>query len=259
MNPRTRHAPGLLVLALSLPALAESQSWADHSQRALAVADCGKAIEYLNKGLEGQETDAVGLAGMLYSRGVCLQRDPDKALAMLGLATRFGHAPSAAELVLMHGLGRGAPQDYAEAGRWAIAAMDILNLSRSKPAGGAESCGEEALDVARASGVGYLATVHLRAAELLKAPDLSSLAPGRPLIIEVGLRLAEGKPTVEMTRFKRSAVGALVAVEGRAAARSAIDALESAYQRAASEVPPAPRHIVVEEPFNRSFEFFVRD
>jgi hypothetical protein len=213
----------------------------DRAFRSLRSGKCEDAASALNAGLGEGDRDAYFLAGFMFARGVCVSSDGARAARLRELATKAGQGDAAMELVLLHGMGRGVPQSYAEAGRWARAARDILALKvvgesqASAAASGTQH--PRFLDVEYASRLGYSATIHALAGDEVRAKGDEAIfrlresmvtvrvvvaGPGLPLHIEAG---KNGGALRDVSTVSVFGTGALVGI------------VRASYEKAMNEAP----------------------
>lgn len=143
-------------LAFAVPACAWTA--AENAALNLTQGRCEAAVDDVNAGLKDGDPHAYYLVGLMHLRGLCVKARPERAAAYLEPAAKAGEAGAARLLVMMHGLGLGLAQSYAQAGRWAIAADDIRRAREPLAAASAPGTGPVAVDDAEKLGV--LATVH---------------------------------------------------------------------------------------------------
>lgn len=165
--------PVVATVALwALSAAAQGAEWggaADNALLYLLDGSCEKAAEHTNTGLGAGDPAAYYLAGMMFNLGLCVQPNAARAKPLLETAAKHRHAGAARALVVIHGIGRGVEQSYAEAGRWAVAVQDISRLA-SAAADSAPDLSNGRLDADWAARLGYLATVHLLSEERIAYP-----------------------------------------------------------------------------------------
>ena len=118
------------LMVLPFWAGAAERTATDEALEDLSRERCEQAVDGFNRGLKEGDPQAYYWTGAMLHYGLCLKPDPARAVPYLELATRHGVANAARLLVLTHGLGRGVPQSYAEAGRWTRAGLDIEALAK---------------------------------------------------------------------------------------------------------------------------------
>jgi hypothetical protein len=135
----------------------------EHALAELRANRCGAGIAVLNRGVAAGEPDAYSLIGHLMAKGLCVPRDPQKAIKVyLEPAAKAGQIDAAYLLVALHGFGIGVPQSYAQAGRWSLAVDDIAALKAGKPQDSAAGPLDPAATEARGVVATALATVRDR-------------------------------------------------------------------------------------------------
>jgi hypothetical protein len=233
-------------LLVGLTGVAASAEPSDKLKQALRILDAGRceALQpIINAGLADGERDLYYVAGFMFSRGMCVSPDTSRALKLLEAAARAGQSDAAMELVLVHGMGRGVPQSYAQAGRWAQAVADMGKLhicdqqSNSAPTG---SCGAGPLDADYAAALGHAGTVHALVVNGVRAAEwqLARRIQDNPLVLRVIVSSPDlalhiegsrnGSPFREIShRFIRDA-GPLV------------EMVKGAYENAIAAVPRSP-------------------
>jgi hypothetical protein len=87
---------------------------------------CEVAADALNEGLKDGDPTAYYMVGLMYLKGYCVKADPARAPTYLEPAAKAAQRDAARTLVMMHGLGVGVPQSYAQAGVWFYAWGDII-------------------------------------------------------------------------------------------------------------------------------------
>ena len=226
----------MLALALGVAAPAWSGELADSAFRAMRADRCEEAVDVVNKGLASGEVEAYHLTGLMYLKGLCLAADSSKAQRYFEPAAKAGNANSARYLTMMHGLGLGVPQSYAQAGRWMQAWIDILGL-RTK--GVKEASGP--LDVEATARLGVLGTVASVLQDRVQYPRrgarMQASEVNVKLILELGAEglqygFADAKSTIEddiqSTILRRSN-------------EPHLEAIETAVDKLIEELPPYPR------------------
>jgi hypothetical protein len=218
-----------------------SASWAAPSpnfERALQMLDngqCADARPIVNAGLADGDPQVYYLAGYMFSRGVCVASDAPRAVKLLEAAAKAGHADAARELVLIHGLGRGVPQNHAQAGRWALAAADIgaLKVVGAEPA-------KRTLDADYASTLGHLATIHALVADDVRTRRRTYAFQLNDGDVDVRATVAAADPA---PRFEAGRNGSPLQDVSTSFVRGSgpvVDMVKAAYQKAAREAGPAP-------------------
>ncbi len=117
-----------------LPALVCAAPWsgAEDAVRAMRQGRCEAAVDAVNRGVQDRDAQAFFVVGLMYLKGLCIAAAPERAPAYFEPAAKAGHQEAAYMLALMHGLGIGVPQSYAQAGRWTIALMDIARAKAGR-------------------------------------------------------------------------------------------------------------------------------
>ena len=160
----------LLVEVGTASAQPEASDKLKSAVRILEAGRCEEARSVINAGLAEEDRDIQFLAGFMFSRGMCVKSDGARAARLLETAAKAAQADAATELVLMHGMGRGLAQSYAQAGRWGRAAADIGALSTCPEKPDGPACNKpKTLDVDYATALGYVATIHALAADDVRA------------------------------------------------------------------------------------------
>lgn len=249
-------AIGLLaagLVALMAPARTAAQAWTESSKVVsdLEAGRCGKAVDRVNAGLKEGEPAAYYFVGTMHLRGLCVPKAPEKARAYLEPAARAGYYGAARLLIEMYGRGVGVPQSYAEAGRWAVAMLDIsgaLRPAASAPASG-QSAPKENIPVDKAIFMGVLGTVRSLVQERMEHPFESyrTFDAARETDVEVTMTLsAEG-----LSYAVRAAHG------GGSPRPSAaqVEALQKLLDEIVKELAPAP---AVSDTFTGNFKVAFR-
>jgi TPR repeat protein len=210
---------------------------AENFERAVHTMEkgrCEQARPIVNAGLADGDPQVFYLAGYMFSRGLCVAPDPARALKLLEAAAKAGQADAAMELTLMHGMGRGVPQSYAQAGRWAMAAADIEALSSVK----AVAAGPKTIDAGTASALGYIGTVHALVADevRVKRPEWIQQMTERDVAVRVTVAWPDRALRTEASRSG----GPLqdVATTFVSGAAPMVDQLKAAYAKAIRTAPP---------------------
>lgn len=158
-----------------LPALACAAPWsgAEEAVRAMREGRCEAAVDGVNRGLQDRDAQAFFVVGLMYLKGLCIASAPERAQAYLEPAAKAGHQEAAYMLALMYGLGTGVPQNYAQAGRWTIALMDIARAKAGRAgAPVAESASEPGrLDASLAASYGVIGTAAALVRDRLLYPE----------------------------------------------------------------------------------------
>jgi len=227
-------ALGCLLAALTGGSLAASYNF----ERAVHMLDggqCADARPIINAGLAYGEPEVYYLAGYMFSRGVCVAPDAARAAKLLEAAAKAGQGDAALELVLIHGLGRGVPQSHAQAGRWALAAVDIgaLKIAGAEPA-------KRVLDPDYATTLGHLATIHALVADDVRT---RRRAYGYQLIdgavdVRATMAPAELAPRIEAGRNGSPLQD--VSTSFVRGSGPVVDMVKAAYQKALRDAGPAP-------------------
>ncbi len=213
-GPRAAAAAFLLAASLlATTARADDRGIAD----ALDRGNCQQAGQLINEGMDRNDGDAFFFAGFLYDATGCVKEDPSRAATYYQRAIDLGHPSAADFLARLHGLGRGVPQDYAEAYRLYVFGDKTGTAFR-------------AADPAEATLAGYAMTVARVARDKAVYP-MDARRAGTDSTME-----AVFDPT-NATVSIRSVVAA-VAVGSHVAKKQAfIDAVTTAYADALREVP----------------------
>ena len=157
---------------------------AERTWRAINANRCEAAVGEVNKGLTEGEVDAYYLTGLMYLRGLCLRADASAAPRYFEPAAKAAHIDAARYLTMMHGLGRGVPQSYAQAGRWFQAYLDIQRMRN-----GGEPPPTTALDARFAEQWGVLGTVAAAVQERVQYPRRGARLQASDVEVRVVLEL----------------------------------------------------------------------
>jgi len=255
----TKGRVAIFLIALSAASqTAGASEKLDQAIEKIAAGQCEDALPALNQGLAEGERDVYFMAGYMFARGVCVAANVPRAVGYLEAAAKAGQSDAAMELVLMHGTGRGVPQSYAEAGRWAVAAAEILQLAvNASKSGGAASAppssasgvapaasrpaSVQLLDAEPTSRVGYLATVHALAADevRLRVNEATQRQKKPWVMVHAMVSWPALKLQVEFIRDSGGPPRA-VSSDSVASPRPALDLVESAYRNAMKQAVALP-------------------
>jgi hypothetical protein len=237
------------VLLAVLPAFshgadtAASVSSAQEAAQLLAQGRCRAGGEKLNIGLAERDPEAYFVAGFMYARGVCVNADVSRGVPLLEVAAKSGWMEAARELTLIHGSGRGVPQSYAEAGRWAVAMLDIMALRAGSAQASQVPTVNGALPIDSAQGYGYAVTVHELAGDRVR----SFLADGRfqppmPMRVKVHVTVKLPGPLidVDLSGVERLRDGTGSRPPGQTGEARLVEGIRAVYERAMKELPAAP-------------------
>jgi len=235
---------GLGAACCGAPAATDAERAIDR----LAADDCEGALVPLNLGVKAGDPRAYTITGMLLSKGVCVLADVKRAMPFLEIAARHGDAAAAEYLVVVHGLGRGVSQNFAEAGRWAVALLEVH--AASGVATGAIRADAKQLDAADAAAFGRAATIHARARELFEPSwQVDALAKSDFSVIVTVTK--EWELTFELR--DRSSGGQVLRSERRRLIDAQLEQVRGAYQTAFAEV--GPHQDVMRTPTTREYAF----
>lgn len=233
---RATRSTALVLLALGLGAPCRAGELADSTFRAMRANRCEEAVEGVNKGLAAGEVEAYYLTGLMYLRGLCLAADAAQAPRYLEPAAKAANADAARYLTMMHGLGLGVPQSYAQAGRWLQAWVDIVavrNQGVPPPSG--------ALDVQLTEQRGVLGTVAAAVQERVLYPRRGARLQATEVNVKLILELG---PEGLRYGFADARSGIDDDVQSMILRRSHephLEAIESVVDKVLEELPPYPR------------------
>jgi Sel1 repeat len=216
--------------------VAHAESDFDIALKMLLAGRCDDVVEPLNLGIKAGDPKAFNLLGAMHHKGVCVKADPPRAIPYLELAAKAGEARASGQLILIHGFGRGVPQNYAEAGRWAVAVSDIVALEKLEQADKPHrDKGSKILDPMDTAALGFVASVHYRADELL---ERNRLALDRSIFASFVVTVRTPGPTLEIVTTQIDDRKSNFGVERPRKAKPMRELVEAAYLQAISEVPP---------------------
>lgn len=234
---------GCLLIGLTSAASAEPSDKLKQAVRVLEAGRCQDVLGLVNAGLADGDRDIYFLAGFMFSRGLCVKPDGARAARLLEASAKAAQGDAAMELVLMHGMGRGVPQSYAQAGVWARAASDIGELNVCDPndsaAAASNACGKT-LDVDYAIALGRVATIHALATDEVRARRrefIRQIQGG-----EVRLRVTVSTPALAL-RFEGGMGDEPLKDVSRRFVRESgkiVELLKVAYEKAVADAPAAP-------------------
>ena len=246
-----------LVAGLVSPALVMASESFERAVRTMESGRCEQARPIINAGLADGDPQIYYLSGYMFSRGLCVAPDAPRALKLLEAAAKAGQSDAALELTLTHGMGRGVPQSYAQAGRWAMAAADIEALSGVKAVA---SGGPKTIDVDQAMALGYIGTVHALVADeaRVRRPEFVSQLTEPLVNVRVTVTWPERTLRAEASRNG----GALqdVSTSFVSGTGNMVELLKAAYQKAIKTAPPLPcqRASCASQSQARQYEFSVQ-
>ena len=188
--------------------------------RALEAGDCKRAGDEVNRGIDRDDAQAYFIAGLLLDASGCVKNDPAKAARYYQRAAELGDRNAPDFLGLLHGTGRGVPQDYAAAYRW-----------YAYPRGG-EPAGVP-LEGEQARVVGYAATVAHLARPRVKYPRNAERDGVEATMVAV-FDPASGRVSFDQVHAN-AVVGSNVPKP-----QPFVDAVSAAYALAIVEAPPLP-------------------
>ena len=246
-----------LLAALVSPAWVEASESFERAVRTMERGRCEQARPIINTGLHVGDPQVYYLSGYMFSRGLCVAPDAARAVKLLEAAARAGQADAALELTLMHGMGRGVPQSYAQAGRWAVAAADIEALSSAKAVA---TGGPKTLDVEQATALGYIGTVHALVADetRMKRPEFISQLT-EPLI-NVRVTVAWPELTLRTEASRNGGPLQDLSTSYVTGAANMADLLKAAYAKAIRTAPalPCTRAACAAQSQGRQYEFSIQ-
>lgn len=227
----------ILALALGVAAPAWSGELADSAFRSMRADRCEEAVDVVNKGLASGEVEAYHLTGLMYLKGLCLAADSAKAQRYFEPAAKAGNADSARYLTMMHGLGLGVPQSYAQAGRWMQAWIDILRLREP----GATLTPGETLDAGYAERMGVVGTVAAVLQDRVQYPRRGASVRVREvnvvLILELGPEGLRYRFADDLNSIEDDTQGSI----RRHSNASHLEAIETVLDKLLEELPPYSR------------------
>jgi hypothetical protein len=230
------------LLAIPFWAGAAERTVTDEALEELSKERCEAAVDGFNRGLKEGDPQAYYWTGAMLHYGLCLKQDPGRAVPYLELATKHGVAKAARLLVLTHGLGRGVPQNYAEAGRWTQAGRDIATLARQ---GRGMSPQERALTMQTSSWaiLGVAGTFHALVGDKTVHPNMQSISyrGGDQGSVDIVVSLGPDGLTFQLSEVKLSAAMAAGGLRSRSAATAFRAELEAGFAAALQELPDYPR------------------
>lgn len=205
---------------------------------ALKDGDCVAVGEAINRGMERSDPESFFFAGFLYDNTGCVAEDLVKAGRFYRRALELGYADARIALGLLHGLGRGVPQDYGAAYRWYTAG-----------ANGQPNAGVADPETARAGG--YAITVAQVARGKARYP-LSAERAGIESSTDVIFEPASGRITFSNARTAIE-VGSNIGKNGPFR-----DAVEAAYAQAVASLRRPDDLARVPLRFSTSWRFGIR-
>lgn len=238
---------GLTVIA---PGGSGAQPWsgAEEAVRAMRQGRCEAAVDAANKGLTEGDPQAYFVVGLMHLKGLCIAAVPAQAVTYFEPAVKSGHADSAYMLTMMHGLGLGVPQSYAQAGRWTIALMDIAKLKEGGPGGGAGP-----IQSGEALAWGVIGTVAAVVRDRLLYPKRGARLGGESVSVKLRLALDAAGVRYELldatSQMQDDARSAIL----RRSSQPHLDAMHEVVETAIRELPPFPpasRSIEITIPYN---------
>lgn len=242
MNASSR-VPLLLAASLTvLPGTGTTQAWtsAEDAVRAMHQGRCEAAVDAANKGLKEGDPHAYFVVGLMHLKGLCIAAAPAQAVQYFEPAARAAHADSAYMLVMMHGLGLGVQQSYAQAGRWTTALSDIAALKR----GGADGRSTSPIDAREAFSWGVVGTVSAVVRDRLLYPKQGARTGGESVSVTLkltvgpeGVRYELLDPTSRMQDDARSSIL-------RRSTQPHLDAMQEVVEDAIRELPAYPATVV---------------
>jgi hypothetical protein len=236
--------------AFQVTALMVLPFWAGAAERTateealedLSRERCEQAVDGFNRGLKEGDPQAYYWTGAMLHYGLCLKQDPARAVPYLELATKHGVAKAARLLVLTHGLGRGVPQSYAEAGRWTRAGLDIEALAKQ---GRGKSAVELAHTMPTSSWVslGVAGTFHALVGDKTTHPSMQSFSyrGSDEGSVEVLVNLGQDGLTYTLSKVTVAEKAAPSGLRARIASTAFRAELEAGFAAAMKELPAYPR------------------
>lgn len=225
-----------LALTLGVAAPAWSGELADSAFRAMRADRCEEAVDVVNKGLAGGEVEAYQLTGLMYLKGLCLAADPTKAPRYFEPAAKAGNVDSARYLAMMHGLGMGVPQSYAQAGRWTQAWYDILGLrNRAAPQSAT------ALDAEQAAYQGVLGTVAAAVQDRVIYPRGGARLQASDMDVRLVLQLGPEGVAYGFFDARSGIEEDIQSTILRRSGKPHLEAIEDAVDKVLQELPSYPR------------------
>ena len=229
----------MLALALGVAAPAWSGELADSAFRAMRADRCEEAVDVVNKGLASGEVEAYHLTGLMYLKGLCLAADSSKAQRYFEPAAKAGNADSARYLTMMHGLGMGVPQSYAQAGRWMQASIDISGL-RTRDVRDVKEASEP-LDVEAAARLGVLGTVVAALQDRVQYPKRGARTQASEVNVKLILELGPEGLQYGFADANSSREDDIQTTILRRSNEPHLEAIETAVDKLIEELPPYAR------------------
>lgn len=230
----------MAVLWLAFLPMATAWTGVEDAVRALRQGRCEAAVDAANQGLKDGDPEAYFVVGLMHLKGLCIASVPAQAVQYFEPAAKAAHTDSAYMLTMMHGLGLGVPQSYAQAGRWTLAMRDIHALK----AGAAPASG--AIDAEDAAAWGVIGTVAAITRDRLLYPPSGARIGAESVSLK--LRLVLGPDGVHYD-FRNVTSGVQDDASSAILRRSSqphLDAFEAVVEAAIDELPPfqAPRQVI---------------
>ena len=197
---------------------------------------CEAAVDGANKGLADGDPKAYFLVGMMHLKGLCIAAAPERAIPYFEPAAKAGHVHSAYMLAMMHGLGTGAAQSYAQAGRWTVAIMDI----GKQGSGRAASAPAGPIDANEATAMGVMGTIAAIVRDRLLYPMPSARLSGASVSATLRLNLGPQGLRHEVADSRSAMQDDVASATVRRSNLPHREALEEVVADAIRELPPFP-------------------
>ena len=233
---------GCLLVALASSALAQPSDKLKGAVRMLEAGRCEQLRDVINTGLAAGDRDLYYLAGFMFARGKCVAQDGVRAAKLLETAAKAAQPDAALELVLMHGMGRGLAQSYAQAGRWALAAQDIGALSACPLPAPTTCAGPRTLDADYAASLGYVGTIHALVNEHVRdnSRQYTRQLESATSVVTVRVTVVWPDKTLRIATAANDGVLKDASVRYQSGTKGVGVMVKSAYEGAIEVAPPAP-------------------
>ena len=237
MKERSILALLLAAGALTAPGRVAAQSWsgAENAVRAMSQGRCEAAVDAANKGLMAGDPQAYFVVGLMHLKGLCIAEAPAQAVPYFEPAAKAGHADSAYMLVMMHGLGLGVPQSYAQAGRWTTALSDIAKLN-----GKGRGSGEGPLQADETFSWGVVGTVSAVVRDRMLYPKQGARLGGETVSVKLKLTLAAEGVRYEFLDATSGMQDDVRSATLRRSTQPHLEAMQEVVDAAIRELPPYP-------------------
>lgn len=238
---------GVLVAGLLWHGISAAQprSAAERGGQALAEGRCQAALEQLNEGLKQGDSQAYFFVGFMYVKGRCVNAAPERGSAYLEPAAKASQADAARLLVMMYGFGLGVPQNYAQAGRWMIALMDIEALNSGRSPSFVDNQGKpfERLDAASAEQFGVLGSVAVAVQDRVMYPKPGVGLAAGTVELELNLRLDALGIHHSFTNVRSKVEYDVQSTIVRRSPQPHVERLDQVVDEVIKELPPYPPQV----------------